>query len=491
VEQAKWEALVRRLEPEARTDPDAYRRKVVLLAALGYVFIGALLVAVLGLGALVVFLAAESSAVLLKFLIPIAILLWIVVRSLYVKFDPPDGIPLRRKDVPGLHSMIDEARRAIDGPKVHTVLLDGDANAGIVQVPRTGGVFGSRNYLALGLPYLQALSADQLRAVVAHELGHLSRAHGRFGAFVYRVRTTWATLLEGFEQRKSIWSGLVRRFFEWYVPHFNAYTFPVARAHEFEADDAAADAAGHEAAGSALVAGMLAGRWLHDSYWPEVYGRAIDEPSPGAAFAPLGGRIAEAKLGDDVDRWFRRLLEEETDVFDTHPSLAERLAHLGLDPQAVLGLARETGHPSAAATYLGEAEATLVAALDGSWRTSTSATATARRRRRRTAPGPASRPRSSRRRRRSARQSPSRTGSTRPNYPTRRSRTCGRHSARTRRSRRRTSFGNGLVTSTTAARCTSSPSSRSRGCEPHGRRPTTASCPSSSASATCSRSPSS
>jgi Zn-dependent protease with chaperone function len=234
VKQEQWEALVRRIEPEARADPAGYRRKVILLAALGYAFIGALLVLGIGLAALVVLGAIKGSPLLLKLLIPLVIVIGLVVRSLYVRFEPPTGVEVTRRDAPALFAMLDEVRTAIQGPKVHTVLLQGDANAAIVQIPRTGGFFGSRNYVVLGLPFLQALSAEQCRAVVAHELGHLSGAHGRFGSFVYRVRMTWGQLLHGFAEHQSMWTGLIRRFFVWYVPFFDAYTLPVARAHEFE-----------------------------------------------------------------------------------------------------------------------------------------------------------------------------------------------------------------------------------------------------------------
>lgn len=47
--------------------------------------------------------------------------------------------------------LIDEVNEAIAGPKVHAALPDGDANAGVVLVPRVGGLLGSRNYRVLGL----------------------------------------------------------------------------------------------------------------------------------------------------------------------------------------------------------------------------------------------------------------------------------------------------------------------------------------------------
>jgi Zn-dependent protease with chaperone function len=73
-------------------------------------------------------------------------------------------------------------------------------NAGVQQVPRFG-IFGSRNFLVLGLPLLQAVTPTELRAVVAHELAHLSRSHGRVNVWLYRIRATWGQLLESLEER--------------------------------------------------------------------------------------------------------------------------------------------------------------------------------------------------------------------------------------------------------------------------------------------------
>jgi Zn-dependent protease with chaperone function len=368
VNEERWQALVRRLEPLARANPSAYRRKVVLLAALGYAYIATLLLLLVAGAGLVVYLAIIGPLILLKLLIPIAALVWVVGRSLWVTFTPPDGVRLKRGDVPELFRMLDEVRATVRGPKLHQVLVDDDANAGIVQVPRLGGLAGSRNYLVLGLPYMQALSPEQFRAVIGHELGHLSRAHGRFGAFVYRVRGTWFQLLEGLMARKSLMTGLVSRFFAWYVPYFDAYTFPIQRAHEFEADDAGAEAAGKEATASSLVAGMLAARWLHEVYWPRVYERAADEPAPPqTAFAPLAHELPSARDGEGAERWFRELLELETDVTDSHPSPAERIAHLGLDPQEVFRAATTTPERTAADAYLGAAEPAVVAAVERAW----------------------------------------------------------------------------------------------------------------------------
>jgi Zn-dependent protease with chaperone function len=374
MDERRWLELVQKLQPVAESHPHAYRLRVAALAALGYGFIAGGLLALIALGVGAVLLALHGFGILvLKFLIPIGALLVVLGRSLHVEIDPPDGLTVDHPEAPELFAMIDEVRSIIRSPKVHTLIVDGELNAAVAQVPTVGGLFRTRNYLVLGLPYLALLSADELRAVIAHELAHLAGAHGRFGARVYRVRATWERLLEGLEQRDSVWTGLARRFFEWYVPYFSAYTLPAARAHEVEADAAAA-AAGGDAAGSSLVTGALGSRWLDDTYWPALFERMLDEPKPPAAFDPMAHEIWRARKGpSDLADWYQRLLTAESDPTDPHPSLAERLARLGSDPLRALALAQERDGPSALVRYFPAVRERLVAELNRTWQKSVAA----------------------------------------------------------------------------------------------------------------------
>jgi len=378
VSEERWLELVERLEHRSQSDPRGYRRRVGLLAALGYAYLGLTLAAVAGLSAAVVYFAVTGPALLLKFLIPLGALALVVLRALWIRVDPPEGIPLHRGDAPDLFGLVDELRRKVDGPKVHSVLLDGELNASIVQVPRLGVLGPQRNYLVLGLPLLQALPPDEFSAVLAHELGHLSRSHGRFSAWIYRVRRTWSQLLETLEEKRSWGTFVFRRFFEWYAPYFNAYSFVLARAHEYEADAAAAHAAGHRASGLALANLSVADRYLDESFWPGLYERASREPRPPeSAFIPMAQTLRGAGEDAEVLRWLDDALAYEGDPTDTHPPLSRRLAALGLDAGEVSAdvAARRNGSApalSAAQRYLGALEATVAEQLDREWRASVS-----------------------------------------------------------------------------------------------------------------------
>jgi hypothetical protein len=74
----QFEALVRRLEPQARANPTGYARRVALLAGLGYAFIALALAFLVALAGVVVALALAGRGVLLKLLLPIGALGWVI-----------------------------------------------------------------------------------------------------------------------------------------------------------------------------------------------------------------------------------------------------------------------------------------------------------------------------------------------------------------------------------------------------------------------------
>lgn len=369
VTEEEWDALVRKLDQKARADPSGYRLRVGALALVGYGFLAFAVAVLLGLAALVIALAIAGPALLAKLLIPIGALILVIARSLWIRIEPPSGIELKRGEAPALDELVAETRKAVDGPKVHTTLVDGELNAGVVQVPRFGIFGGQRNYLVLGLPLLQALQPDEFHAVLAHELGHLSKSHGRFGAWIYRVRGTWWKLLATLEEQRRFGTFFFRRFFEWYAPYFNAYSFALARAHEFEADRAAVDAAGAPAAATALARLNLAGRHLETSYWPKLYERSTTEPEPPrAAFAPLHEELRGAALHPEAPEWIDEDLRREATTTDTHPSLADRLGAIGISAEDVKRrLTEEPPDETAAQRYLGEHATELAEQLDRDW----------------------------------------------------------------------------------------------------------------------------
>ena len=179
MQEKEFVALVNKLELYERDHPATYRLRVGLLAALGYlVLFGALAVAlavVIG-----VIYAGRINLLVIEILIIVLGLAFVILRSLWIKFPEPEGHELKYDDAPRLFDLVKEVRTATRGPSLYKVLLTNEYNASIVQRPRFG-IFGwHENYLQIGLPLLRALSPADIRAIVAHEFGHLSGNHGKF-----------------------------------------------------------------------------------------------------------------------------------------------------------------------------------------------------------------------------------------------------------------------------------------------------------------------
>lgn len=323
-----------RLEDHARLHPRQYRARVAMLAVLGYVYLVAALLVLAGIvaGMLWFILQNVGAYVAVKASIPVLVLIGMVAKSLWVTLHPPTGTELRPGEAPALTAEIERVRAAMRAPRIYKVLLTDDHNAAVSQHACWGVLGGYRTYLLLGLPLMGSLSPEEFRAVLAHEFGHVSRAHGRFGAWIGRVRGTWFNLMTELDRKNHWGQGLFRRFFHWYVPYFDAYASVLSRAQEFEADRLA-DAVSPGGMGGALVRTEIAGRYLDRVFWPGVTGRTRSDPEPpaGVQHALLADVVA-ASADARAPEWLDEGMREETQPGSSHPALRDRLAALGCEP---------------------------------------------------------------------------------------------------------------------------------------------------------------
>lgn len=363
-----WSSLVRALEVQAHASPRKYRAKVLWLAVVGYGVLALLIGATTG-----VFLWLLSDALnnglgelagaklyqLLLFGVLTVSLLW----CLRVSIPEPQGIEITREEAPRLFRLIDKIREKVEGPPIHRVIIDDSYNAGVAQCPQLGLLGVYRNHLVLGLPYLLLNPPGYVVATLAHEYGHLSGRHGRFGSWIYRLRRHWEQLAEHTTVNVLAWP--VQFFFSRYVPYFNAVTFVLAREQEYEADQISAKVVGRRLAGASLAWDEVHSRFLQHRFWPKVMQRAMREPVPDEV-RPYSMLWASRRGGlqpEQAQEWFDEALNEHTDVDDTHPRLRDRLEAL----RAELALTAEPPGGSAAQVLLGRTLAGLLRRFDEQW----------------------------------------------------------------------------------------------------------------------------
>lgn len=374
------QVLITRLEEFSRQNPAGYRFRVMLVAALGYAYLFAVVLGLLVAIYLAIWaMIALGHAFLLKLVWIPLVLAWLVLKSMWITIPPPDGKEIQPEQAPALFDLIAGVQASLAGPHVHHVLLSDEFNAGIVQVPKFGMFGWTTNYLVVGLQLLKAIGPDEFRAVIAHEFGHLSGKHGKFSGWIYRIRQSWIQVLANVQQERHYASFIFEWFINWYAPYFNAYSFVLARAQEYEADGYAVETSGKKVTARMLVQMEIKARALQEELWPKFYEPAGDQPqTPKNPFGLMLAQLEQPLAPVKIDRWLRQSLRVSTGYDDTHPALAERLAGIGFtrDAQAVDGLTAAldlkngSSTESAAERFLKEVPAEVTESYDRLWRES-------------------------------------------------------------------------------------------------------------------------
>ena len=175
------------------------------------------------------------------------------------------------------------------------------------------------------MPLLQAYAVGQIRAVLAHELGHYSHQHTRLGALTYRGMRVIDHTIRGVGPNTP--AGVV---FSGYAALYALVSLAVMRQMELEADRAAVRAAGRTAAvlalrdlpgvGSAWDTFLAAyAQWNRD--------RTYD---PGELLTWFGWLVHHRRA--ELDR--AEPARDRKPRWDSHPPIGERVALIEREPGA-------------------------------------------------------------------------------------------------------------------------------------------------------------
>ncbi|MBV1775882.1 M48 family metallopeptidase [Burkholderiaceae bacterium DAT-1] len=365
-----YEMLVWTLEAEAREQPGQFRLKVILFSLTAYLVLFGLLAGLCLVGVWLYGWVTESHSVrgmliLAGFAITVIPVLYATGKMLMMRLDVPTGREITAAEAPKLFRWLEGLRKQENGPPIYRVLITREYSAYISQVPRFGLFGGYRNYMVLGLPFLQTMSPREMMSIIAHEYGHLSGSHGKLSRWIYRQRITFGAVQAhaSAHREEDMVNGLLASLLDRFGPYYNAYTFVLSRTNEYEADAASARTAGAEASASALIRCVLLGEWMSETFWPKLYDQVKQRSTP--AFMPFSTlrKIASAtQMEWATKEKLRAAWKVDSGVFDTHPCLRERVT--ALDQTAALPPDVKV---SAADAMLGEFAHMLAREFDEAW----------------------------------------------------------------------------------------------------------------------------
>ncbi|TMP39681.1 M48 family metallopeptidase [Pseudoalteromonas rubra] len=367
--QEKIKNLLEQAEKDLSQDPKLYERKLFRYSLLGYAIILAITFFLFGLVAGSIWLAFSSSMFLLllfnkKLFIPLFIMVWVLFKSVFIRWPKPEGVIITREHSPELFNIIDELQSNLNASRIHQVIVTPEFNAAIVQTPRFLAFGFMHNTLIIGFELLVSLTVEEVKSVIAHEFTHLSGNHSKFHGWIYQARESWQNMMYNLDQHNGWTTAPIRKFFNWYSPRFSAYSFALARLNEYEADNVAGEQSSNEIAASALLKLPAYSNFIQDKHWTPFNQSILDFPEPN--ILPYTGLIKfmeEKKISAaDAVSAINFAKKEVTNYQDTHPCLTDRLA--ALKGENVDFLPTEK---SAAKLLLGDRIDDVAAMLDAQW----------------------------------------------------------------------------------------------------------------------------
>ncbi|MEU8396699.1 M48 family metallopeptidase [Nonomuraea sp. NPDC048892] len=296
-----------------------------------YILVGLIVAAAIFLDVLLII---DFHATALKFAIVLTLAAGALVRTLVMVSRRRDGeqpgVPVGREHEPVLWQTVEELAQRVRTAPPDEIRLVPEVNAAVSEDTRFLGLKATRRRMFIGLPLLQTLTVDELRAVLGHELGHYSGAHTRLGAPVYRGRVSLIATVQGLRNHP-----FVQRLFTWYAKLYLRVSQAVSRKQELEADRFAVAIGGRQATSGALrKIRLTAAGWetYVDSY---LILTGAGGTRPATVFGGFHALMSDPERQAELARLSEQ--PEEVSPYDSHPSMAERLAaieHLD-EPQQV------------------------------------------------------------------------------------------------------------------------------------------------------------
>lgn len=209
----------------------------------------------------------------------------------------------------------------------------------------------STRTLYLGLPLLAGMSAEELRAVISHEMAHYAGGHARTSLLLHRgvvtldaIRSALQLLIATPPRRRSV-NFRPLMMLSWWLLYgyalvgywaFTAYwalywrlSFALRRGQEYDADSRAEPIVGAAGLGGALRRAQgVAEAWgrFHREFVLPMRRAGCTSPETFDAF---GQMITNGAYQETVRAWEADLTGQSTAPTGTHPCLADRLARLG------------------------------------------------------------------------------------------------------------------------------------------------------------------
>jgi Zn-dependent protease with chaperone function len=269
---------------------------------------------------------ALSDRVYFQLIVPSLLVILATLRGIFaVRGDSrPTGVAAKRQTQAALWEVVDEVAEAMDTQPPDELILIDDVNAFVYEETALLGLIRRHRGMAIGIALLDALTVDQLRAVLAHEFGHYVGGDTRLGALTYRGALSLQRTIQNLQP-----GGVTTKVFTAYARLYWRVTSGVRRSQELTADLQAARVGGAEAARTALTeveAAAAAYGFFVRNYVAPVWRRGRTPTNIYEGYRAFRDHPRRREEMDIVRA--KAATVAESDAYDSHPPLGARLANL-------------------------------------------------------------------------------------------------------------------------------------------------------------------
>jgi Zn-dependent protease with chaperone function len=305
-----------------------YTVRAMLAVAL---LIGFYVVAI-GIAAGLVFLVVEAAIVglsgfaLLKLGVLAAVIAFAIGKGLFGRrkgATEPPGMLVLERDQPTLWSEVRDLAAAVGTRMPDEIRVVPEVNAAVSEDAKLLGLVPGTRRMFIGVPLVLGLSRQEVRSVLAHELGHYSGRHTALGPVTYRGKEAIARVLQELGP-----GSIVGRLLGLYGRLYYAVSHSVSRRQELEADEFSARLAGRGAAAAALRGLVpLDAAWDH---FVDAYASLGQDAGrrPDGVFHGFDMLLADPSTREEMAKIRDGHPEPPPSVYDSHPPTSQRVSRI-------------------------------------------------------------------------------------------------------------------------------------------------------------------
>ena len=248
-----------------------------------------------------------------------------------LRFPLPNDIYLPKDAAAYFYTLVNEVQLESHAPSIQRICISSHYESKLIRTPSSGYAFKFTNTLILGLPLIQSLSVQQLKAVIKRELLHIIEPKQHISGWFYNLRNIWPQYQQLPQKSWSINFLFIQLFFSWYAPLYKLLSQAAARHEELYVDKQLYQQNHHDSLVDILTTMGISQTFFNEVHFPHLMNKAYKHEIPPYFPYESFERNLHTKIDSEFcQHWLDKTLNQEG-IQKDFPSFPQRIQNIGLD----------------------------------------------------------------------------------------------------------------------------------------------------------------